>query len=380
MTHIVTGATGFVGSALTLELLLRTDEPVIGIVRPREGTTATARLQQVLAPLVEGYELPAGLLDAIEQRVTALPGDLEQPHCGLDRRPTRFESDTPNLVDAEFWHCAASLQYQDRHQEAIDRTNIGGTANALDLAETIRARRFNMVSTAYVAGSQRGIIKAIPGELDLVNNLYERSKVVAEQQVRDRDLVYRIMRPSVVIGHSVTRHTTSSDGLYGFLRGLRKFRAVLDRTSPGLADELRVRMLAHAEGSIDLVPIDHVVADAVGLSLADAPTGHYHLSNPTAPNIGDAIGAAFDAAGLRPPLVVKSREGFTSTDTKLSERVDYYNSYIVNAKRFDRSAVEAVLGDEAKKGCVLDSPVLGSFCRWYLDDFERTRTGLQAVR
>lgn len=372
MTHAVTGATGFVGSAVVLELLARTDQPIVGIVRPNEGLTPTERLHGVLLPLVEGYGLPATTADAIKARVTAVPGDITSPACGV--------SEPASLAGADFWHCAASLQYQDRHRKVIERSNVGGTANALDLASITRCRRFNMISTAYVAGSRSGVIAPIPGDPRLVNNLYERSKLTAENLVRASGLDWRILRPGVVIGHAETSHTISSDGLYGFLRSLGKFRRVLERTQPGLVDRLQVRIVANGDGLLDLVPVDHVAADAVGLHLADAPEGHYHLTNPTPPTIGDTLGTAFDRAGMQQPILVEDTSELTSVDAKLHDRIDFYSSYIVNPKFFDRTSVTDVLGDEAHRGIELGRDELARFCDRYLDIFEGARSALPAAR
>ncbi len=83
MTNVITGATGFVGSALVLELLLRTDDDVIGIVRPKDDQSPTERLHAVLLPLVDGYDLPPAMVDAISSRVSAVAGDLEHERCGV---------------------------------------------------------------------------------------------------------------------------------------------------------------------------------------------------------------------------------------------------------------------------------------------------------
>ena len=204
------------------------------------------------------------------------------------------------LFGAEFWHCAASLQYQDRHRVQIEKTNVTGTANALHLAKQACSPVFNMMSTAYVAGSRQGNIRAEAPDIAYANNCYERSKIMAEQQVLDSGITARIMRPSVVIGHSKTYHSISADGLYGFIRNLTKFRNALERTQVGLSQTLNVSIAVgglqyrrvgghfevHATGCIDLVPIDAVVEDAVGLSNAGAAPGYCLLY--TSPSPRDA--------------------------------------------------------------------------------------------
>lgn len=387
MTHIITGTTGFVGSALALELLMRTDARIVGVVRPNDGCSPLERLRGVLHPLVEGYDLPSSVHDAIDDRVFAVAGDLELPQCGVGADEVHRAGVTGPGDGPEFWHCAASLQFQDRHRAAIERTNIGGTANAVDLADALRAGRFNMVSTAYVAGSRAGLIPADPGDEGLVNNLYERSKIRAEAEVvgrlgsiggTGRPGRYRILRPSVVIGHSVTAHTTSADGFYGFTRGLRKFARMLDRTQDGLSSHLELRIRADGDGPLDLVPVDQVVADAVGLALADAPTGIYHLTNPTPPTVGQALNAIFDLVGMPSPILTSSTDGFTVVEQRFAQRLDFYSSYLVNAKQFDRDSVRSVLGDRSAPGLVMDPATLTDFGRRYLEWADGHR--LAAVR
>lgn len=359
MVHLLTGATGFVGSAIALELLARTDAEVVGIVRASGGTDPTTRLRATLHPLVEAYTLPTTLHAEIDTRVRAVAGDVWEPGCGVAADPA--------LNGAEFWHCAASLQYQDRHQEQILRTNVDGSRHAVGLARQLGARRLNAVSTAYVAGSRTGLIPPEVGDAARVNNHYERSKILAEEAAASSGLPTRIMRPGIVIGHSETRHALNYNGLYGFIRGLWKFRHALDRAQPGLSERTRVHLRADPEGDLGLVPVDHVAQEAVALSLRDAAPGIYHLTNPTPPTTGRTVEICFRSVGLPAPAFVGSLDGLGSLDRKLQQSIDFYNSYLVNPKRFDRSTTDGVLGAKAAAGLALADDRLRAFCAWYAD-------------
>ena len=361
--HVITGATGFVGSAIVVELLNRSTADIVGIVRAADDAEATNRLRQVLHPLVEGYGLERSLHDAIERRVTAVAGDISAPLSGVS--PERLVGNRTGGI--EFWHCAASLKFQDRHGAEIDRTNIDGTGNVLGLAQVAGCRRFNAVSTAYVAGARSGPIPAAVAKVGGQNNRYEASKIAAEQLVLASALPARILRPGIVIGHSVTRHCTSGDGMYGLLRSLVKYRRALDRAHQGLGAEHRTELVADPGGSLGLVPIDHVAADAVGLSLADADPGFYHLTNPTPPLVGAALTLGFAVTGLARPRFVADPDTLNSIDRKLHQRLEFYSSYLVNPKTFDRSSVEAVLGSAVSPGAALTSAELRAMTRWYLE-------------
>jgi len=371
-THVITGATGFVGSCIVLELLRNTHANIVGVVRATPDLSPTSRLRNILSGLVADYNLQQSLHRDITERVTALPGDLELELCGIED----FEA----LKGAEFWHSAASLQYQDRHKEQIERTNIGGTANALALAKAIECRVFNSISTAYVAGRQRGHMKAVISNPAFVNNHYERSKIAAEALVTSSGLPYRIMRPGVVVGHSKTYTTTSTDGIYGLIRNLAKYRGTLDRTQSGLSNRRPITMVADSAGSIDLVPVDHVARDAVGLSIADAPQDHYHLTNPKAPKLCDVIAECCYCVGLTTPVFVSSDRELDPLDRKLHRRLEFYNSYMINPKSFDRTTVNNVLGESASPGFALDTHRLRSIYHSYLDRYEQSRTSLPVAR
>lgn len=372
--HVVTGGTGFVGSALILELLGRTDGFITALVRPKAGQTPSERLHQTLNDLIEGYDLPVSLYGEVATRVRAIEGDIEQEGCGV------VPASVSELHGAEFWHCAASLQYQDRHRAQIERTNVHGTANVLSLARESACTIFNMVSTAYVVGSRRGDLLAEAPDLAFVNNCYERSKIMAEQRVVASGIPARFLRPSVVIGHSRTHHSISTDGLYGFIRNLTKFRNALERTQQGLAKTLEVSIEVHGEGLIDLVPIDSVVQDAVGLSNAGAQPGYYHLTNSTPPRISDVATACFELSGLAAPKLVEDQSEMTAVDLKLHKRIDFYSSYLINPKRFDRSSVEAVLGVNARSGELIEGEILDGFCIWFLDRLEGKTRRVAVVR
>jgi thioester reductase-like protein len=114
-THLITGGTGFVGSAVILELLRQTDADVVAVVRPAGGSPRE-RLLEALGHAAAVYEADDELLEAIEVRCHAIGGDLGEPHCGVD--PAAL----PPIRSV--WHCAASLRYEDRCAREIFATNL----------------------------------------------------------------------------------------------------------------------------------------------------------------------------------------------------------------------------------------------------------------
>lgn len=378
-THVFTGATGFVGSAIVLELLERDPRAeVLAIVRPGE-IEPSIRLRETLHKVARLYALESAqgveIHTAIDQRCHAIAGDLFEPACGVhldDSRPWE---------GAEFWHCAASLQYQDRHADNIYRTNTQGTEHALDLARRAGARCFNYISTAYVAGTRSGPILEQPVEEGHNNNHYERSKVRAEQMVQSESTMRtRILRPSIVIGHSKTRAALNFNGMYGFLRGLVKFRGAMERAQRSLAARLDVRVRADRHGTVNLIPVDHVARDAARLSLRDAPEGIYHLTTATPINTGSTLDTLFELAGFRRPKLVQTCDEFSSLDARFHRRVDFYTAYLVGPKQFSRAHTNAAAGTDEGGTFVLDTDTLTDFCNWYVERLEARRSVLPATR
>jgi thioester reductase-like protein len=358
--HLVTGATGFVGGALVLELLRQTDDRVVCLVRAGDDEAARERLHASLAEAARGYG-QLDLLDEIPARVGALAGDILRPSCG------RADGERVRQV----WHCAASLKYEDDQAEEIFRHNVEGTRNVLDLARARGAASFNHVSTAYVAGRRTGVIREEMADAGApCNNRYEESKVAGEHLVASAEGLHaRILRPSIVIGHSRTLVATSFTGMYGFIRGLLSFKRAVARRLGDFLSHRSLRLLADPATVNNFIPVDAVAANAVAVGRSNSPARIFHLTNACTPTVGQGMYLLFRELGLRQPRYVASPRELTSIDEALDTEIKFYGSYLLNAKLFDRGNTDAVVGAAASHWPMTDE-VLLAHLHWYL----RTQT------
>jgi nucleoside-diphosphate-sugar epimerase len=373
--QLVSGATGFVGAALVLELLEQTDDDVACLVRPHDDAErARARLTAALTRSCELYGRD-DLLPQIEARCHAVPFDLrESSDDALAQAPAGV---------TEVWHSAASLRFKQTQREKTIEQNVEGTRRMLELATEAGAVAFNHISTAYVAGRRIGLIPEEPArDPSVAHNAYEESKILAEALVDDWEGVRtRIMRPSIVIGHTATLAAISNAGLYGFILGVQRAKKeVMDRNLGDFLALRPLRLRGDGEAAINLIPVDVVARNAVRISRSSSEAGVFHLVNASPPRAVDVTEVVFSAIEMAPPIWVEDDYEFTLIDEKLDEqpRAEFFRTYLSRGRTFDLANTNAVLGEDAST-FPLDNEALAPFVEWYLAMRERLREEHRAV-
>ena len=195
-TYFVTGATGFIGRHLIERLLEREGEIHVLV---REGST------EKLDALVERL--------GASGRVHAVVGDLTQPLLGVG---DAVRDELRGKVD-HFFHLAAMYDMTVEEAQNV-ALNVGGTQNAVDLANDLDAGIFQHASSIAVAGSYEGhFTEDMFDEGQKLPSAYHKTKFDAERLVRTRVKgAWRVYRPSLVVGDSRTGEMDKIDGPYYF--------------------------------------------------------------------------------------------------------------------------------------------------------------------
>jgi dihydroflavonol-4-reductase len=252
VTTLVTGATGFVGSAV-LRALLRRGEPVRGLVRPSSSLR-----------LLEG--LP----------VDIVRGDLADP-AGF--RGALAGSDA-------LFHVAADYRLWVPRPATMYRTNVDGTRALLLAAAEAGVRRIVYTSSVATLGLRADRVpsdETTPATLADMIGHYKRSKFLAEQAVRElvatAGLPVVIVNPSAPVGPADARPTPTGRVLIEAARG---------------------RIPAYVDTGLNLVHVDDV-ADGHLLAFERGRVGERYILGGDNLPLGEMLAQIAALAGRRPP-------------------------------------------------------------------------------
>lgn len=274
-----TGFPGFLSARLLVSLAkIAPDAPRILLVQPHLLALARARIDSL-----------AALAPSLKHSVELLPGDITEPHLGLD--PATFERVTSSTQVV--WHLAAIYDLAVK-PEIAHKINVSGTVHVLDLCQRCPdLKRLNYVSTCYVSGDRTGLI--LEGELDQQQhhkNHYEETKFWAEVEVQRRmdSIPTTIFRPGIVVGDSKTGETDKYDGPYYVFKLLSRLPQHLPLPNVGKGDAL-----------VNLVPIDFAAAAMAAIgSDPDASGTTFQIADPNPMRARDILAKALEYYG-RPP-------------------------------------------------------------------------------
>jgi nucleoside-diphosphate-sugar epimerase len=327
----LTGFPGFIAGRL-VERLADTDTQFFLLVQPRFLETAersATRISFKTGVPLENFVLVKG---DITLTVMGIPAhDLET-----------IKNETTHI-----FHLAAAYDL------AVDKdiayaVNLEGTKNINDFARSVvNLKRYNYVSTCYVAGKRTGRI--LETELDHDNgfrNFYEETKYLAEIEVEDlkTKLPVTIFRPSVVVGDSRSGETAKYDGIYYLIQYLRKWPAFLRTINVG---NTRVRL--------NLVPVDFVTEAIAALANDENAVGRtIAIADPsqlTTAEMFDLIAEKLSGrrSVIRPPEKIVEFLLSTPFSPPITGLPSYGVPYFFLSQSYDTAAADELLATHGIK-------------------------------
>lgn len=327
------------GRYLIRDLILKGDSVCV-LVRSSRRDTAVDRVETIL----RRWENKLGRTLA---RPVVIEGDLASEQLGLNSSDRQWLQRHCRRV----LHSAASLKFESDEQGEPELTNVVGTRQLLEFCSQSEVSDFHYVSTAYVAGLRKGVVRE--SELDVGQdwgNVYERTKTQSEAMVRSSRHFQSVTvyRPSIIVGDSQDGYTTT---YHGFYTPLRLAHAVFSKFPMLELDETSVLGMFGFKGQDkkNLIPVDWV-SEAITELMADRKNygQTYHLTHPNPTPVAEMYKAFLQE--LRPAAVGRSEMAqATYNHATQSEwfknQMRVYEAYWRDDPIFDRTNTVQALPD-----------------------------------
>lgn len=318
---LVTGASGFIGSALARKLQQSASDVRL-LVRNRQ------KLPQDLATL-----------DVMEGDITEA-ASVERAMGGIDT----------------VFHIAAAFREPGLSDQAYHNVNVQGTCNVVQAAADRNVRRVVHCSTSGIHGNINGVPAGEDHPL-VLDEVYEQTKAEAERAAlrigRERDVEVTVLRPSQVYGPGDTRL-------------VKLFKMVNSKMTvwfgPGTAH-------------YHLLYIDDLVEAFVLAGKTEAANGQaFLIAGRELPSLNELVEAIAAALGKQPPRLLRLPAGPFLLLGTLCERVcvpiginpPIYRrrvEFFIKNKAYDITKARDMLGFEPRTGMTAGLERTVQWCR-----------------
>lgn len=264
---LLTGATGFLGSRLLVELIATTDAVIYCPVRAAGDLAAYKRIQDTCA--CYGLNMPPH-----GNRIRAFAAEITEVQFGLTDDTYQSLAVTIGSV----YHCAAVVNMVAGYK-SLRTANVAATENVLHFSLTKRRKALHCASTLSVfVGSDQNTGRLT--EDDRLQNIktlyggYAQTKFAAEWmllQIPEEILPVSHYRFGLLTGDTQKGIGACRDFLAMFAKGITQIGYIPEEYQ----DNLR----------IDITPIDYA-ATALAHLAQHAPPGIYHIANNDSLSLG----------------------------------------------------------------------------------------------
>ncbi len=277
MLIAITGITGLLGRNLVLEIIKNNKNnldqiKLILFGRDSASDNLKSRIEKILQEELTDYLDD----DSFDQKkvyswfasnVKSINYKLDV--VGLDIADQDLSYLKSQQIDY-FIHIAALTDFRggEAVRAELDKINVGGTKNVLDLVSKLQVKNLGFVSSAYVCGMTTGVIP-----VDYINlnqdfrNYYEKTKLISEIAVRDfceeQKLNLKVFRPSTISGRLIEKpmgSVSKIDVFYEWCAFFYRYKKKTLKKESCIADHLDVdlRFYHSDESGLNIVPADYV--------------------------------------------------------------------------------------------------------------------------
>jgi nucleoside-diphosphate-sugar epimerase len=356
-TFLITGGTGFLGSHIAVCLLAK-GHRVLLLARGQKRHSAQERVRRLL----DWFQVE----ESQRSRLKVLEGDLDHSLLGLD---TKDVQSVTACVD-ETIHCASNTSFSARNREKVERTNVEGLQNLLDVIQKSRCRKLHLISTAYAAGKASGLCREDFGHTEAFHNVYEQTKFQAEHiaahKCAQNGITLYVHRPSIVYGDSKSGKTSLFKALYYLVRTCHYFKKLyikdIMENNGNKANAMGVYLdqdgtlhlpvrIEGLEGSgLNLIPVDHFIKAFMAIQDTTSQGGVFHIVNPrntTIQKLVDYTQRFFNIEGIR----IADRKEFMTyprngLELLIENHIKAYGSYMRDNRIFEYSRTAAILAKQ----------------------------------
>ena len=374
-TIFITGATGYLGGYFLYHLLQHTNDKIICLGRDKGMFSAKGRIHKKLQNIHASYCNTGinnfNLIDKMRNNLKIVSGDITKENLGIKNGLKKS-----NI--SECWHIAADVRFLESKREQIMNTNVNGGKNILKFIQQNNIPILNFVSTAYVAGKKTGnISEDMADENFAVNNAYEESKRIIEKEIVAAsfggEFSYRIFRPGIIVGHSVTFDPDDSNGgLYGFLYLCASISEQLNDINSVYLKSKTVKLQANVNTSLSLTCVDDVVnmMFSIGNKPGSIKQIYHVISSSDVPLIRIAHFVS-NLFGVQIELVSSDKD-FTLFDRLFNRHVNHYKPYLFYTKNFERNKFRNNIKDDQ---FLLDDNKLCKLIEKFYRQFQKRKVG-----
>lgn len=261
---MITGGTGLLGSHIIYEILENnlenlSDIKIINLVH--EGSED--KIKEVFrSDLLYPNTSKIGL-DKIRSSIVNTTFDVTKPYCGITNEVFKKMK---GLKITDLYHVAALTDFRnsDAVKQRLEKINIEGTKNLLDLCQILDVKNIHYISTSYACGKTDGVIPPnFNNKTNIFHNNYEETKKITEKIIKDfcddKGINYMIYRISGISGRLIYEpigYTKKYAIFYAWLNYFYKIRKRAGLT-PDQTLFLKIRLHIDEMTGINICPVDY---------------------------------------------------------------------------------------------------------------------------